>query len=64
MAEKTSQRMSTEAITFIDNINTNMIRSGIIERAIPRTEVWDKIVKYFRLNNDRYIELVKMENKK
>jgi len=63
MVEKVSQRMSVESINFVDKINTNMIRAKVIEKALPRTEVFDRILEYFKLNNERYIELIKMEKK-
>lgn len=64
MVEKVSQKMSEDAIKFTDNLNTNMIRDGVIDKALHRTDVWDRIVRYFKLNNNRYIELVRMEDKK
>jgi len=63
MTNNVSVKMSQEAITFTDNANTNMIRAGVIEKALSRTAVWDKLVRYNKLNNDRYIEFIKMEIK-
>ena len=52
--------MSQDAVDFLDKINTNMIRAGIIEKAMSRPDVMDRIVKYNKLNNNSYIEMIKM----
>lgn len=51
---------------FIENLRATR-RSKVIgtdKEMLTQTETIELIVKYFKLNNDRFMELLKMENKK
>jgi len=62
MTCKQSLKMSQESISFLDKANTNMIRAEVIDKAISRPDVLDRVVKYFKLNNGSYKEFINMEN--
>jgi len=51
---------------FVENVRATR-RSKVIgtdKEMLNQTETIELIVKYFKLNNDRFVELIKMEFKK
>lgn len=49
---------------FISKLIANRIIKNQDEDKIPKWEAYNLIVKYFKLNNDRYIELIKLQRDK
>jgi hypothetical protein len=60
MKLKTSVKMSEDNITFWKNLNVNCIKTDNLKEIISFSDLQDMIVKYFKLNNDRYLELIKL----
>lgn len=65
MDSKYPVRFSKIGLEFLDKINTNRIRAGVADKAISRSDAFDKvIVKYFKSNNDKYLEMIKTSGEK
>ena len=60
MKLKTSVKMSDENINFWKNLNVNCIKTDNLKEILSYSDLQDSIVKYFKLNNDRYLELIKL----
>lgn len=63
-AHTISVKMSISYIAFIDKINTNMIRAGVLDKALSRVDICDKIEIYFKKNNKEYKDFIIMEEDK
>lgn len=57
---KVSIKVSDEGINFLKKLITNRRKADIDESDLHYWKVMEIIAKYFKLNNDRYLELVKM----
>lgn len=70
MKSKVSIRMSDENLEFYRRLNDNCIKKDALNSRTIKTpsNLQQAIVKYFKLNNDRYLELIQliaqMEEKK
>ena len=65
MAENlTSMKFSEDFHKFIGKLGANRVLAGMETSALPLKTLPDLLVKYFKENNDRYLELVNMETKK
>lgn len=64
MTNKSSIKLSEESITFLKKFRLNRIKTNTDEEILSYAGLVDVVVKYFRLNNERYLELVKMEKDK
>jgi len=60
MKAKISVKMSEENIKFWKNLNVNCIKTDKIKDIVSYSDLQDTIVNYFKLNNDRYLELVEL----
>jgi len=60
MRLKTSVKMSDENLTFWKNLNVNCIKTDKTKEILSYSDLQESIVKYFKLNNDRYLELVEL----
>jgi len=60
MRLKTSVKMSDENLTFWKNLNVNCIKMDKTKEILSYSDLQESIVKYFKLNNDRYLELVEL----
>jgi len=54
-------KVSDEFYNFLKKLGTNRIRVGIVDEVENLCNLPDIIVKYFKVNNDRYLELCNME---
>ena len=64
MVNKSSAiRLSDEFIAFSEKAQTNRVLQGMDKKTIGHPDLSKLIVKYFKLNNDRYLEFINMENK-
>lgn len=54
-------KISQEFYDFVLKFGSNRIKADMEMQTLPLCDLPDIIVKYFKLNNDRYLELVKME---
>lgn len=61
MKNKITMRVSRDFYDFIEKVGANRVKVGIDKRTIPLCQVPDFITRYFKLNNDRYLELVNLE---
>jgi len=61
MKNKRVIKVSPEFYKFIENLNTNRIKVGSEKKSLYLCETPDIVVKYFKKNNERYLELCKME---
>jgi hypothetical protein len=61
-----SIKISDEFYYFVENVRaTRMSKiTGTDKDMLDRQDIPSLIVKYFKLNNDRFVELIKMEFKK
>lgn len=57
---KTSVKLSGEAIEFLKNFRKNRIKADIDEDYSSYSDLLEIIVKYFKLKNERYLEVVKL----
>ena len=64
MVEYKSVRLSKEFNLFLSRIIKNRIKSDVDDIPLTRTEAADIVVKYFKNNNDKYLELIKVEKDK
>lgn len=56
----TSTKMSEDNRDFWKKLNKNAIISGKIDEAVSFSAVQEVVVKYFKMNNDRYLELIEL----
>ena len=61
MGNNTSLKLSQEFIEFSKKLQTNRIKADMDNTIIGHAKISKLIVKYFKLNNISYLELVKME---
>lgn len=59
----TSIRLSNEFREFLKRMKYNRIKADVDNDILSAMDAADILVKYFKLNNDRYLELVNMEVK-
>lgn len=61
MTSKTeSLRVAVELKTFIDKAIKNRVGRRKEDKVMSRPEMQRHVVNYFKLNNDRYLELMDM----
>lgn len=60
MSAKTSVKVDDETIGFLKKFSTNRRKIEVDERDLSYWRLIAVIVKYFKNNNDRYMELVKL----
>jgi septin family protein len=63
MKLKTSVKMSDENRIFWKNLNINCIKTNHLREIISYSDLQETVVKYFKLNNDRYLELIELVGK-
>jgi septin family protein len=63
MKLKTSVKMSDENVMFWKNLNINCIKTNHLREIISYSDLQETVVKYFKLNNDRYLELIELVGK-
>jgi len=61
MKNKRSLRVSESFYNFVLKFGANRIKADMELQTLGICDLPDLIVKYFKLNNERYLELVKME---
>jgi len=59
--EKTSIKISNVGLAFFQKFRTNRRKADIDVSDLSYWKLVELIEKYFKNNNDRYLELVKME---
>lgn len=59
MTNYKSCRLSKEGIDFLKKMAINRIKTGNSEELESRTKMMDAVVKFFKLNNDQYLKLLK-----
>jgi len=59
-----SAQVTEDFHKFISKLIANRIINNSEEDKISKWEAYNLIVKYFKLNNDRYIELIKLQRDK
>lgn len=64
MGSSTSTRLSEAYKNFIVRLSSNRIIIKVDKKPLSAERASNLIVKYFKNNNDRYIELINMEEKK
>ena len=64
MVKSSSVRLSDEYRDFVIRLSSNRIIIKIDKKPLTAEKVSCLIVKYFKDNNNRYLELINMENKK
>lgn len=63
MKNKRTLRVSDDFYKFIEKFGANRVKADMELHTISLCDLPDIIVKYFKLNNDRYLELVQTEVK-
>ena len=64
MSSFTNCRLSVDNVKFLRKLNVNRIKADMSNEIESNSYMMDLIVKYFKVNNDKYLELVKMEDKR
>jgi len=64
MTEKISTKLSEEGQNFLKRLRNNRRKVGVDQEDLAYWQLIENIEKFFKLNNDAYIELVNMESKK
>ena len=64
MTNKSSVKLSEESKTFLKKFRLNRIKTNTDDKILSYADLVDILTKYFRLNNERYLELVKLEEDK
>jgi len=59
-----SIKLSEEFINFSNKLKINRIKAGTDNEYIGHSRITKIIVKFFKLNNDSYLKLIKMEESK
>jgi hypothetical protein len=57
---KTSVKFSDENILFWKNLNVNCIKTDKLKEILSYSDLQEGVVKYFKLNNHRYLELIEL----
>ena len=57
-------RLDDGFISFLEKAQLNRIKMDLDFKTIGNPRMSSLIVKYFKLNNDRYLELIHMEEQK
>ena len=57
---KTSVKFSDENIQFWKNLNVNCIKTDKLKEILSYSDLQEGVVKYFKLNNHRYLELIEL----
>lgn len=57
-------RLHEDFIPFLEKAQTNRIITEVDNKTIGHPRMSKIIVKYFKINNDRYMELIKMKEDK
>lgn len=52
--------MSIDNRKFWKTLNVNAIKTNALTDIISYDDLQDYVVKYFKLNNDRYLELIEL----
>lgn len=60
MKSKVSVKMSEENIKFWKKLNVNAIKTDNIQEIISYSNLQEAVVNYFKINNDRYLELLEL----
>lgn len=64
MSIKTSLKLSQEGIDFLKKLRVNRIKTDIDEEGLSYWRLLELIAKYFKSNNERYLELVNTKEDK
>lgn len=59
----TPTRLSDDNLNFLKRCNTNRIKVGSETKTISYSKLLDIIEKYFKDNNDEYLNFIKWERK-
>jgi hypothetical protein len=59
MVNKRTIKVSEDFYNFLLKFGANRVKADMEMQTIPLTELPDIIVRYFKSNNDKYLELVK-----
>lgn len=61
MSEKQSIKISEKGVDFLQRLITNRRKADVDKKDVAYWKIIELMEKYFKNNNDRYLELVKME---
>lgn len=61
MTNKSSVKLSEDGIEFLKKFRLNRIRTNADNEILSYADLVDIVAKYFKTNNERYLEMVKME---
>lgn len=61
MKSKISVKLTNENINFLKRISINRIKADVETETITPSKALSLIEKYFKLNNNEYLELINME---
>jgi len=63
MANSSSVRLGENFKGFLKNLKRNRIKADVDDNILNSVQSADLIANYFKKNNNRYLELVRMEVK-
>ena len=61
MTENKSIKFTERGYSFLDKMAANRVKADSDSKTLFYWELLEIIAKYFKLNNDKYLELIKME---
>lgn len=64
MSIKTSVKLSEVGISFFKKFRTNRRKIDVDEEDLSYWKLMEVIAKYFKNNNDHYLELIKIQEDK
>lgn len=54
------QKLSSEGIDFLKKMKRNRIKADTDEEELPYWKLLEIMAKYFKLNNEEYLKLIKL----
>lgn len=64
MTKTSSVKLSEEGIEFLKKFRLNRIRTETDDKILSYADLLDIIIKYFKSNNERYVELANIKGRK
>jgi len=60
----TTIKVDQSFVDFLNKAQANMIIAGITKRKLSNKNICNKIEKYFKMNNEEYLEFIELEDER
>lgn len=64
MVNKSSVKLSEAGVEFLKKFRLNRIRTKADDDILSYSDLVEVVAKYFKTNNERYLELIKIKRNK